>query len=164
MEWHSFSVSTKADLPRSLATPEGIEDRLRMVAFAELVAHKAFLWASEHLEAAPNIHSFWRYLAQEEAKHAAWLIERMQQLNIDPAARKVSNKLWLSLIGCTHATQFAHFMASAEERGTEAGLKFFDEIKTKDPITAGIFLKIAQEEKEHVSGAYQLFPLDQPTS
>ncbi len=49
-------------------------------------------------------------------------------------------------------------MASAEERGRRAGERFHQALLKKDPITAGIFGKIAEEEVSHIELARKHYP------
>ena len=162
IDWKPFQVAPpgeKADPIRSLQTPEGIEDRLRSAAFAELQAQKAFLWAAEfYTLISPKLKRAWVHLAQAEERHLHWLLSRMEALQLSISQRKVSQQLWLSLISCPTAEQFAHYMASAEERGRKANLHFFQTLQQRDPLTADIFKKIAQEEIAHIELAYRFFP------
>lgn len=162
MNWAPFRVvprGQKADLPRSLNTFEGIGDRLRSAAFAEIQARDAFLWAAEHFkDAPPELKNAWVALAREEQKHLDWLLSRMVELGIDVQSRSVSDQLWISLTSCQTAREFALYMASAEERGRQAGIKFHQTLSATDPMTAQIFGKIAEEEVSHIQLAYQFFP------
>src|SRR4051794_399527 len=80
-DWTPFRIAApgkKADLPRSLDTQEGIGDRLRSAAFAEIQARDAFLWAAAHFDDAPEeLRKAWTLLAKEEEKHMNWLLVRM---------------------------------------------------------------------------------------
>jgi len=137
IDWKPFQVAPpgeKADPIRSLQTPEGIEDRLRSAAFAELQAQKAFLWAAEfYTLISPKLKRAWVHLAQAEERHLHWLLSRMEALQLSISQRKVSQQLWLSLISCPTAEQFAHYMASAEERGRKANLHFFKPFNKEIP-------------------------------
>jgi uncharacterized ferritin-like protein (DUF455 family) len=145
--------------PRSIKTLEGVGDRMRAAAFAEVQARDAFLWASEHFEDAPSsLRRAWAALAIAEQRHLDWLLQRMQELGIDVRGRKVSNHLWLSLMSCKTAKEFAIYIANAEERGRRAGERFYQTLATRDPITAEIFRKIAEEEISHIALASKYYP------
>jgi len=163
LSWDPFSVledeNKQAPPPRSIETKDGIGDRLRAAAFAEIQAREAFLWASETFTDAPeSLKKAWRGLALAEDKHLNWLLNRMKELEIDPKERSVSLRLWHSFMQCETAREFALFMSSAEERGRKAGERFYEAIKTIDPISAEIFRKIAEEEIEHIELAKRYFP------
>ena len=163
MNWEPFRLSpagTRPDLTRSLDTNEGIGDRLRAAAFAEIQAREAFLWAASHFDDAPlSLRAAWKGLALAEQRHLDWLLNRMRELEIDVKERMVSDYLWISLISSRNAPEFAHFMASAEERGRKAGARFHQAMYKRDPITAKIFGKIAEEEVSHIALAYEYYPL-----
>lgn len=154
INWSPFRTckpGEKAPYPRSLSTPEGLGDRLRFVAFAEKQATHAFSSAAELFVDAPlETRELWRTLAREEEKHLNWLLNRMSELSIDVAERPVSLSLWNSFDRCSGPIQFAEFMANAEERGRVAGEQFFETLTEIDPVTAELFRKIAEEEKEHI--------------
>lgn len=160
--WAPFAIAahgTHADAPRSLTSKPGIGDRLRAAAFAEIQARDAFLWGAEHFSDAPqNLRTAWRGLAAAEQRHLDWLLKRMQELEVDIAERKVSDLLWISLVSCKTAQEFAIYMASAEERGRRAGERFHQGLLEIDPISAEIFGKIAREEVEHIELARKHFP------
>ncbi len=162
MNWEPFLVvpsGNYGDLSRSLSTLEGIGDRLRAAAFAEIQAREAFLWAANTFEDAPeDLKNAWRALAREEQKHMDWLLNRMAELNIPVQARKVSDHLWISLVSCKTARDFALFMANAEERGRKAGERFHQALLQTDPVTAKIFGQIAKEEVSHIQLAQRFFP------
>jgi hypothetical protein len=82
----------------------------------------------------------------------------MNELKIDIQARKVSDQLWVSLTSCKTAREFALYMASAEERGRKAGVRFHQALLKKDPVTAEIFGTIAKEEVAHIALAEKFFP------
>ncbi len=161
-QWDPFCLVTpgnKADAPRSLDTPEGVEDRLRTAAFAEIQAREAFLWAASSLKDAPvELRQAWIQLAHAEQRHLEWLLLRMNELQLDIPARKVSDQLWTSLTSCKSAKEFALYMASAEERGRVAGIRFHQALLESDPVTAEIFGKIAEEETSHIALAKKHFP------
>ena len=162
MNWEPFRLAPAGahpDAPRSISTHEGVGDRLRAAAFAELQAREAFLWAASHFEdATEDMRQGWKNLAHAEQFHLDWLLNRMVELKIDLQERKVSDHLWLSLVSCKTAREFAFFIANAEERGRLAGERFYTSLKDKDSVTAEIFKKIADEEVHHVALARRFFP------
>lgn len=160
MNWEPFVITQEhGEAPRSINSAEGVGDRLRAAAFAEIQARDAFLWAAENYGEAPaDLRDAWKRLAAAEDRHLNWLLTRMTELGIDVRARKVSSQLWHSLVSCKSAKDFAIFMASAEERGRRAGERFHEALLAKDPITARIFGKIAEEEVSHIELARRFFP------
>lgn len=160
--WSPFricEVGTRPLRTRAIHTTEGIGDRLRTAAFAELQAREAFLWAAQNYSNVPQgLPEAWKNLAQQEQKHLGWLTHRMSALGIDPAEREVSEELWVSLVSRKDAREFSRFMASAEERGQRAGERFCQELMGIDPETASIFGKIAEEEAEHIRLAERFYP------
>lgn len=161
-QWQPFQLAPdgrRAEAPRAIHTAEGIGDRLRAAAFAEIQAREAFLWAAEYFQdASAELRLAWRELATAEQRHLDWLIQRMNELGIDPAGRTVSDFLWQSFMVCKTANEFAHFMANAEERGRQAGERFREALKEIDPKSAEIFGKIAEEEVEHIALAQKFYP------
>ena len=160
--WAPFALvpsGQRGDATRSLDTPEGVGDRLRAAAFAEIQAREAFLWAASQFKDAPeSLTRAWTSLSQAENRHLEWLLQRMSELNVDVQARKVSDFLWISLVTCKSAREFALYMASAEERGRKAGVRFQQALQATDPKTAEIFGKIAEEEVAHIALAEKYFP------
>ena len=160
--WNPFVLALPGEKPdsiRALDTFEGLGDRLRTAAFAEIQAKEAFSWGASFYEDAPaDLRRAWKALALAEEKHLNWLLNRMSELSIPVQERKVSDLLWISLTSCKTAREFALYMASAEERGRKAGVRFFEALKLKDPVTAEIFHKIAEEEISHIALAYRYFP------
>jgi uncharacterized ferritin-like protein (DUF455 family) len=160
--WADFELASQgahADAPRSIHSRDGVGDRLRAAAFAEIQARDAFRWAADRFEdAEPRLRDAWRRLADSEQKHLDWLLGRMSELEIPIPGRKVSDHLWHSLTACTSARQFAESMADAEERGRKAGERFHQTLTATDPITAEIFRKIAEEEIGHIQLAKKFFP------
>lgn len=165
-DWAPFRVDNSILLPpRPLGTAEGVGDRLRTAAFAEVQAEAAFLWAAEaYADATLELREAWRHLAGEERKHRDWLLTRLQELGRSIDERPVSDVLWHSLRRLTDARAFCHYMAGAEERGRRAGARFHEKLRAHDPVTARIFGRIAEEEQEHIALAYRHFPAgDAPT-
>ncbi|HVE13951.1 MAG TPA: ferritin family protein, partial [Elusimicrobiota bacterium] len=119
--WAPFAVCAageRAPAPRGLESAEGVGDRLRTAAFAELQAREAFRWAArECSDACEELRAAWRGLAEAEERHLGWLLARMRALGQDPAARPVSAALWDSLTRRRSARDFAALISSAEERG-----------------------------------------------
>lgn len=161
--WAPFSVVRDSKLPpRAVTTLEGVGDRMRAAAFAELQAMIAFGWAAEHFTDAPlELRAKWRELVIDEERHYHAIMNRMKELNIDPAGRPVSDRLWVSLEACTSAHGFTHFITNSEERGRQAGLRFAKDIEKSDPTTANIFKTIAEEEVDHVALAQKYYPTAQ---
>lgn len=153
--WAPFSIATgRPDAIRALATPEGVADRLRVVAFAELQARDAFRYGAERF---PEIPAEWREtwlrFADVEDRHAQMLLTRMSELGIEPGARSVSDKLTRLCRRAEDAVTFLFLLASAEERGMEAGQVLGEQMKPFDAASAAIFAQIAEEEVEHVEMA-----------
>jgi len=161
-DWAAFRLAEPgqhADAPRSIHTREGVGDRLRAAAFAEIQARDAFLWAASTFTDAPEgLRVDWRGLASAEERHLQWLLRRLTELGFAPEDRKVSDQLWYSLTSCKTAENFAHFMATAEDRGRRAGERFFEQLRDRDPVSAEIFRKIAEEEIEHIRLAERYYP------
>lgn len=162
MNWSPFQLAPTGQhppAPRALESQEGIGDRLRSAAFAEFQAREAFEWAANTFTDGPDeLRNSWRLLAREENKHMGWLLTRMKELSFEVAARPVSDHLWHSLVACKTAEEFAIFMASAEERGQRAGIRFSQGLRKLDPVTADIFQKIAEEESSHIELTRRFFP------
>lgn len=162
MNWDPFKLCPPGEHPqmtRSLQTPEGITDRVRAAAFAEIQAREAFLWAVNRYSDAPErLKKTWRILAKAEQRHLDWLLVRLAELGSHPEDRTVSDYLWHSLVGCKTAEEFSLFMANAEARGQKAGFRFYEALASKDPTTARIFRKIAEEEEAHIRVAARFFP------
>lgn len=160
--WEPFKLvppGERTDLTRPMNTNDGIGDRLRAAAFAEIQAYYAFLWAAQTFTDAPDsLRSAWRGLALAEEKHLGWLLYRMQEIGVDVKDRGVSDSLWYSLVECKTAKDFSIFMASAEERGRRAGERFKQALRQFDVRSADIFGQIALEEVEHIQLALQYFP------
>ena len=154
IDWSPFTICApgeKAPYPRALTTVEGLGDRLRFVAFAELQAVHAFS-AAAHLYAdtPPAARELWLTLSREEEKHFQLLIARMKELGVEPSERPQSLALWQSFDRCNTAREFAVFMAKAEDRGRHAGEQFYETLLKIDLVTAELFKRIAEEEKEHI--------------
>ena len=160
--WEPFELAapgTHGDAPRSINTLAGIGDRLRAAAFAEVQAREGFRWAASRFDdAEPRLKEAWLRLADSEQRHLDWLLGRMTELDIPVTGRKVSDHLWYSFQGCRTAEEFAHYMANAEERGRQAGERFYQTLTKTDPQTADIFKKIADEEVGHIALAEKFFP------
>lgn len=145
--------------PRPIGTPEGVGDRLRTAAFAELQAREAFRWAADaFLDAPEGLRREWSALAAAEDRHLGWLLGRMEARGEDPAARPVSARLWAALISCARPEEFEILIAKAEERGRQAGERFSVAMRSADPESAAVFGRIADEEAGHVALARRHYP------
>lgn len=164
MDWSPFILASGKYAPdgRSLQTPEGVGDRLRSAAFAELQAVRGFRWAAAQGfgDATRELEAVWLALALEEEKHLGWLLGRMADLQQTAGGRPVSDVLWRSYMLCVTAEQFVRFMGSAEERGRIAGERFYELLKPIDLVSAEIFRQIAIEEAEHVRLAQSVFRVE----
>lgn len=149
--WSPYLIGSPQKI-RSLHTPEGLGDRLRLVAFAERQAFHAFNEARERFKDAPEgLREAWKWVALEESKHESWLLKRLSELGQDVAAVPVNLNLYHSLQKCLTARDFALYVSDAEERGRIGAEKFAEVLAKNDPVTAGIFAQIAFEEREHIS-------------
>lgn len=149
--WTPYLIGTPLRM-RSLNTPEGLGDRLRLIAFAERQAFHAFTEASKRFPDAPEgLIEAWKWVALEEAKHESWLLKRLDELGQDVAAVPVGLNLYYSLQKCETARDFAFYVADAEERGRIGAEKFAEVLAKTDPVTATMFQKIADEEKAHIA-------------
>ena len=165
-DWAPFDLITdgsRGEVPRPLQTAEGVADRMRAAAFAEIQAREAFLWAADRFSQGPGaapeaLLNVWKQLAKAEDKHLGWLLERMAVLGFDVRGRKVTDALWHSFMRCESAEAFCVFMANAEDRGRKAGERFEAELRSRDAVTAEIFGKIAREEIEHIALAERFYP------
>lgn len=152
-------AGAKAPGPRRLGGPDGIGDRMRIAAFAELQAREAFRWGAATFDGAPDaLRGAWRTLADEEDKHLGWLLVRMRELGVTPSGRAVSAHLFRGLTDCRTAHEFAWYMAKAEDRGRIAGEQFAERLAAVDPTSAALFGQIAAEEADHIALALRFFP------
>lgn len=144
----------KPDGVRALGALGGVEDRLRLVAFAELQARDLFRYGADKFPSAPPAwREGWLRFAEVEDRHAQMLLSRMTELGLDPGARTVSDKLTRLCHAAVDATLFLFLLSSAEERGMEAGFVLGSQMRAVDPISSEIFAQIAREEVEHVESA-----------
>lgn len=149
--WSPYQIGTPSRM-RSLHSPEGLGDRLRLIAFAERQAFHAFTEATTRFSDAPaGLIEAWKWVALEEAKHESWLLKRLEEIGQDVAAVPVSLNLYYSLQKCETARDFAFYVSDAEERGRIGAEKFAEVLAQTDPITAQMFKKIAEEEREHIA-------------
>jgi uncharacterized ferritin-like protein (DUF455 family) len=157
VNWAPFAVCEPdqfAAAPRGINTAEGLGDRLRVAAFAELQAREAFRWAADTwLDATVPQRAAWRRIADDEHRHLEMLLGRMRELGVKPEARIVSDRLWRSLRACKTTAAFAAYMKTAEERGRAAEESFRRQFAERDPITSAIFGKIADDEAKHIAMA-----------
>jgi uncharacterized ferritin-like protein (DUF455 family) len=153
--WSPFrTVLHKPDNIRPLTNPEGVADRLRVVAFAELQARDAFLWGAERFPEAPeHWRADWLRFAEVEDRHAQMLLSRMAELGVSADARTVSDKLTRLCRKAEDPVSFLFLLASAEERGMEAGSILGKQMQAVDAVSAALFAQIADEEVEHVASA-----------
>jgi uncharacterized ferritin-like protein (DUF455 family) len=160
MDWTPFVVCAPEEYAppsRGLGGPEGIADRLRTAAFAERQAFAAFLWAADTLaDASDELRAAWRRIGLEEEVHLNLLLGRMAELNVRVADRPVSDRLWRRLIQSKTALEFAALMRDAEARGQAAEESFRRSLAQRDPATAAIFGRIADDEAEHLAVADRL--------
>lgn len=161
-DWRPFVLcpaSERPAPPRPIATPEGVGDRLRTAAFAELQAREAFDWAAARYAAAPEgLRRAWEGLARAEDRHLQAILGRMDALGVRVEERAVSDALWRSLTGRPDAASFALWMRRAEERGRTAEERFASLLSATDPATARMFAEIAAEETQHIAVADRWFP------
>ncbi len=153
--WHPFVLTQgKPEPTRALTAAEGVADRLRLVAFAELQARDAFRWGAERFPEAPEAwRQDWLRFAEVEDRHAQMLLTRMEELGVDPGARTVSDKLTRLCRKAEDPVLFLFLLSSAEERGMEAGLVLGQQMTAVDAASAALFQQIAAEEVEHVASA-----------
>jgi uncharacterized ferritin-like protein (DUF455 family) len=160
VDWAPFRVVSppaRPDGARGLGTEHGIGDRLRVAAFAELQAFRAFDWAAERFGEAPaDLRAAWRRMALEEKLHLDLLLARMAELGVEPAERSVSDGLWLRLCSSASVPEFVSRMREAEARGKAAEDSFRAALAERDPVTAAIFGRIADDEAEHLALADRL--------
>ncbi len=160
MDWSPFAVCAPeeyAPASRGLGSPEGIADRLRTAAFAERQAFAAFMWAAENLtDASDELRVAWRRIGLEEELHLNLLLGRMKELGVSVGARPVSDRLWRRLIQSKTASEFSVLMRDAEARGQAAEESFRKSLAQRDPVTAAIFGRIADDEAEHLALADRL--------
>ncbi len=161
--WSPFLVLPRSERdppPRPIQTVGGLCDRVRTAAFAELQAYHAFTWAAETFGEAPSdLRQTWLSLAHEEIGHLVSLLNLLGTLGESPEERPVSDWLFASFMNCTSAREFAHFMASAEERGKKAGERFSKDFSKSHAEAAALFGKIARDEQRHIDTAYVYFPV-----
>ncbi len=166
MNWAPFAVcepDAYAAAPRGINTPEGLGDRMRVAAFAELQAREAFRWAADTLlDADAELRAAWRRISDDEDRHLNLLLGRMAELGVKPEARLVSDRLWRSLRACRTAREFLAYMKTAEERGRAAEESFRRQFAERDPVTAAIFGRIADDEAEHIALAARAAGLTPP--
>ncbi|RLA07612.1 MAG: hypothetical protein DRQ59_14335 [Gammaproteobacteria bacterium] len=146
------TAGTRPPAPRKIGTGEGLGDRMRTAAFAELQAIAAFTWAAGKFDDAPaGLRDDWLRQVPEEQKHYDLIVARMAELGFRLDERPVSGGLWDALSTCTSAREFCLRIADAEERGRRAGLRLAGYLAGKDPATAAVFREIADDEVSHVA-------------
>lgn len=159
-DWAPFSVCAPGErvpAPRGMNAPGGLGDRMRVAAFAERQAFAAFSWAAERFtDASDELRAAWRTMAAEEKLHMEMILGRMAELGEDPAGRSVHDALWRRLSGAKTVAEFSVWMREAEARGKAAEESFRKSLAEKDPVTAAIFGKIADDEAAHLAFADRL--------
>lgn len=155
--WSPYQIGISPKL-RPFHTNEGLGDRLRLIAFAERQAFHAFTEAIARFDDAPTgLKEAWKWVALEEAKHESWLLKRLEAIGQDVSAVPVNLNLYYSLQKCQTPKDFALYISDAEERGRIGAEKFAETLITRDPETAEVFAKIAEEEKRHIDLVNQFF-------
>ncbi len=145
----------KPELIRPMGSTEGVADRLRVVAFAELQARDLFRYGCERFagQVPAEWVQDWERFSIAENRHAQLLLTRMGELGVDPGARTVSDKLSRQCRLASDPILFLFLLASAEERGMEAGTLLSEQMRKVDSVSSAIFARIAEEEVEHVNSA-----------
>ncbi len=153
--WSPFLIKERGDTIRPLTSPEGVTDRLRLVAFAEVQARDAFYWGAERFagKIPEELRATWIRFAEVEERHANMLLQRLSDLGGEPGARAVSDKLNRLCRAAEDPIHFLFLLSSAEERGMESGLLLGKQMESVDITSAAIFRTIAEEEVEHVQMA-----------
>jgi uncharacterized ferritin-like protein (DUF455 family) len=154
MSWEPF-VLTPPDQPPPVPQPishrDGLGDRLRIAAFAELQAVLAFSWAAEHFKDVPlSLIEGWQRQIPEEKLHFRLLMERMSNLGVRPEQKAVSARLSEKLYTCESGKQFAIEIATAEHKGRLAALRIAEYLQDRDSVTTSVFLRIAYDEVSHI--------------
>lgn len=161
MDFRPFVIcepGQRAAKPRPMNTPAGLGDRMRTAAFAELQAIAAFRWAAEHFHDVPqSLRDQWSAQINDETRHYEMICRRMEELGLELTERPVSTSLWKSLQECATGQEFCIKIASAEERGRQAGVRLAGFLETIDPETAAVFREIANDEVAHVALATTYF-------
>ena len=154
MSWEPFVLAAPnetAPFPMPISHPEGLGDRLRIAAFAELQAVRAFGWAAEHFtDVSAEVIAGWQIQIPEEKFHFRLIMERMSYLGVHAGQKPVSVSLSEKLYTCQTGRDFAIEIATAEHRGRLAALKMASYLENRDPVTARVFLRIAQDELAHL--------------
>jgi uncharacterized ferritin-like protein (DUF455 family) len=161
MSWEPFVLCAPGERPprpRDIALAEGVGDRLRTAAFAELQAVRAFTWAASRFGDVPQgLREDWQRLIAEEERHFSLIMRRMDELGIDPAGRPVWPAIWESVSACESGKQFCLYITNAEERGRQAGLQLCRALRDSDPTTVAVFQSIVDDEQDHVALAARYF-------
>ncbi len=161
-DWSPFWVIPDDQFPpspRDIKSLEGKGDRLRSAAFAELQAREAFSWASKTCSDAPqSLKRAWIGLSMAEDRHLGWIQKRMSEIGVSLSDKPVNARLWHSFMACKTAKDFSVYIASAEERGRQAALRFVKALAPIDPETARVFETIAIEEISHIELVRKFFP------
>jgi uncharacterized ferritin-like protein (DUF455 family) len=154
MSWEPFVLippGQKSPVPQSMSHRDGLGDRLRIAAFAELQAVRAFSWAAEHFtDVPPSLRDGWERQIPEEKLHFRLIVERMNNLGVRPEQKAVSAQLSEKLYASESAEQFAIEIATAEHKGRLAALRMAEYLKNRDSVTAAVFHRIASDEVSHI--------------
>ncbi len=153
--WAPFRLGKKPEYVRPLESREGVADRLRLVAFAELQARDLFRFGAEKFrDSAPREWlSQWTEFSEVEERHAQMLLDRMGVLGVRIEDRMVSDKLSRLCLRAEDPLTFLFLLSSAEERGMEAGFTLGEQMNAYDSASAAVFKQIADEEVAHVAMA-----------
>jgi len=155
--WFPFVIGSKPSRMRSMQSKEGIGDRLRAVAFAEIQARDGFLWGVSHFKSINETwRNYWENFAVMEERHSQLLLDRAKELEVNLAERIVSNSLIRMFKAAESPELFFYLMATAEERGMELGLEMLKPMSEFDPVSAEVFKICAEEEVEHIKTAKAL--------
>ncbi len=154
--WAPFCVvQGRPEKMRSLRSPQGVGDRLRAVAFAEIQAREGFLWgARTFIDAPQEWKDTWLRFAEMENTHAQLLLNRAAELNVDVSERSVSASLMRMFRAADTAEVFYYLISTAEQRGMEVGLSMIKPMREVDAESAAIFERCAKEEEEHIAAAH----------
>ncbi len=161
MDFHPFILCQPGERPpkpRPMHTGEGLGDRMRTAAFAELQAIAAFQWAAGNfMDVSQALRDDWSAQVKDESRHYNMIRRRMEELGLAMTDRPVSTALWESLKECTTGREFCIRIAAAEERGRKAGIRLVGFLEKSDPDTAAVFRDIAADEVAHVALAATYF-------
>ena len=101
-------------------------------------------------------------MAKEEEFHLQLLLGRMAELRVSVSERAVSDRLWRWLRTSHTTAEFSLRMREAESRGKAAEESFRLSLAERDPVTAAIFGRIADDEAEHLARGDRLAGRSRP--